>query len=93
MWLDPYVGLLKDPVFMEILNACGVTAATQRNARVYYVAKSTVHTITNLLFGFRPQLANFANIGCPVGSDAIVRVTSAIASGQSVADALRSLFF
>ncbi|KAJ3134533.1 hypothetical protein HK101_004344, partial [Irineochytrium annulatum] len=60
---DPNLGLLNDPAFTEILNACGITAGKQRVMQINYAATSRVARLAWL--GYNPSISSSIKINCP----------------------------
>ncbi|KAJ3409464.1 hypothetical protein HDV05_004427 [Chytridiales sp. JEL 0842] len=90
---DPLLGLLRDPVFAEFMNVCGVTSR-RRKARIEYKAISTVTNLKGL--GYTPVLEGFINMECPASEEQIEAVTNnvrvAVETGGDSFEALEKVF-
>jgi hypothetical protein len=60
---DPKTGLLRDPAFAELMNACGFTSKP-RMAKVRYFTTNTVKHFSNI--GYKPKLEGNLFIQCPL---------------------------
>ncbi|KAJ3314800.1 hypothetical protein HDU76_002330 [Blyttiomyces sp. JEL0837] len=74
---NQYLGLLRDPIFAEILNVCGITS-NRRYMRVDYEAVGNVVGIVGWVY--KPVVKKFVFVGCPVDEDVMERVVDVISS-------------
>ncbi|KAJ3098060.1 hypothetical protein HDU96_000156 [Phlyctochytrium bullatum] len=89
---DRELGLLKDPVFGELLQVCGVTRSIGRPARVSYDAVSSVKALSRL--GYYPRVASAVLIRCPATDDQINAVITEAqkGSGKNIIEILQEVF-
>ncbi|KAI9324247.1 hypothetical protein DFJ73DRAFT_873464 [Zopfochytrium polystomum] len=86
---DSMLGLIKDPIFAEVVNVCGLLG-TARPALISYQAKTTVSTLKNL--GYLPVVSGQIRIRCPVTTQQLSDLEDAVKSGTDLLQALKDAF-